>query len=310
MILILTNSNDFTTNDVISKLQDIPLFRFNIDLWQHYQWNIGPDDFTIEDPTGRICRQRDVKAVYLRKLIFDPAFIDVPAGGSEETWRREELMQLWLGLRDWAHETGRLALVKPSSHGRWSKIRQMKLATEFFPVPEWRVFRGSAPDVPAPVVVKTLGANNTGNGAILVVREVDQERLSPGFSWFIQHKLVEASHDVTVVWVAGKQFAYELARNQFDGDDVRVPSFEQNLKWSRVTLPEDEGLRIQRFMERTGLDYGRLDFLRMNDRLWFLEVNPNGQFAWLDPEGEDGLIDAVADAIRQVWLANSRADPT
>jgi len=47
-----------------------------------------------------------------------------------------------------------------------------------------------------------------------------------------------------------------------------------------------------------------MDFLRANGVLWFLELNPNGQFAWLDPAGENGLLDAVADEIRTVWKSN------
>jgi hypothetical protein len=47
-------------------------------------------------------------------------------------------------------------------------------------------------------------------------------------------------------------------------------------------------------MTTLGLKYGRLDFLKdENNRWWFLEVNANGQFAWLDLDGSRGLLDAV-----------------
>ena len=34
--------------------------------------------------------------------------------------------------------------------------------------------------------------------------------------------------------------------------------------------------------------------------LWFLEVNPNGQYAWMDPDGSEGVLKAIAAEIRQV----------
>ena len=304
MLLVLTHSRDFTTDDVLGQLPEIPIFRFNIDLWRDYQWEIGPDDFTIKDPHGRICHESEVRAVYLRKLLFEPHLIEIPVGGSEEHWVRSELEQVWLGLRDWAHETGKLALVAPSAAGRWSKIRQMKGAKRFFRLPDWRMVHAAASDLKPPVVVKTLAAANVGGGGIVTVREVEEEKLSQAFPWFLQRSVVDATHDVTVAWVDGETFAYEIDRRLFDGVDCRLVPSDANAKWTLCQLSEEESAAICAFMRHTGLKFGRLDFLRDAEGLWFLEVNPNGQFAWLDPWGENGLLKAVADAIRKVWLAN------
>ena len=35
-------------------------------------------------------------------------------------------------------------------------------------------------------------------------------------------------------------------------------------------------------MNEFELNYGRLDFIEEQDNFYFLEVNPNGQFGWLD----------------------------
>jgi D-alanine-D-alanine ligase-like ATP-grasp enzyme len=39
------------------------------------------------------------------------------------------------------------------------------------------------------------------------------------------------------------------------------------------------------FMGAAQLKFGRLDFVISDTQAWFLEVNPNGQYGWLD--GED-----------------------
>ncbi len=304
MLLVLTHSRDCTTDDVLGHLPDLPIFRFNIDLWRDFEWKIGADDYSIKDPYGRVCRERDVRAVYLRKLMFEPHLIEIPVGGSEEHWTRSELEQVWLGLRDWAHETGKLALVAPSPNGRWSKIRQMKAAGRFFRVPEWQVIHSAASELKPPVVVKTLAAANVGNGGIVAVREVDENMLSDRHPWFLQAMLIEATHDVTVTWVDGQMFAYQIDRRLFEGADCRMVPSDAAAKWEPCKLSKKEADTITAFMCHTGLKFGRLDFLRNDEGLWFLEVNPNGQFAWLDPWGENGLLKAVADAIRKVWIAN------
>ena len=50
-------------------------------------------------------------------------------------------------------------------------------------------------------------------------------------------------------------------------------------------------------MEETGYRFGRFDFIRKDGELWFLELNPNGQWAWLDQDNANGLVTMVAEAI-------------
>jgi len=140
-----------------------------------------------------------------------------------------------------------------------------------------------------------------GGGAILPVIDVEPSRLSADFPWFLQSK-VDASHDITVVWVKGRCFAYALDRSLFDGPDCRMPTYMHDLPWPACRLSVYEEAAVAGFMQETGYEFGRLDFLRSSDgTLWFLELNPNGQFAWLDPNGENGLLDTIAFEIRKMW---------
>ncbi len=52
-------------------------------------------------------------------------------------------------------------------------------------------------------------------------------------------------------------------------------------------------------MRSLGLAFGALDFIRTPEGEWvFLEVNPNGQWLWLDDMLSLGITDAIAS-----WLA-------
>jgi hypothetical protein len=47
------------------------------------------------------------------------------------------------------------------------------------------------------------------------------------------------------------------------------------------------------------VEWGRIDFLKSNDELIFLEYNANGQFFFLDTKNQYGLKDAVVEYLRK-----------
>ena len=299
MLLILTNSRDVTTDLLIPHLKCIEFFRLDIDKYADYGWDFTNKGFAIAHRDGKRISSENITAIYERKLCFADV-IDVPALGCEENWRREEIMDLIYGLIESMHAMGRAALVY-AGNGRWRKLRQMKEAAKYFTVPEWHIWQGIDLKLPANKtwVVKTLTQLQLGDGGAIFVRSVDPAKLDAHYPWFLQEK-VEAQEDVTVVYVKGTLFAYALDRSTFNGEDYRFDGAFTDLPWRKVTLTRDEQDSMRTFMQDTGYDFGRFDFLRKNGKLYFLEMNPNGQWAWLDIKNRDGLFTAIADEIIQV----------
>ena len=281
-------------------LEPVSVFRFNIDLWKDYTWSIHASGFEIRDPVGRVCNERDVGAVWLRKLLFNPIYIDVPSGGSIESWQREELIRIWEGIYDMAYDAGKLALVHPSPTGRWNKMRQMRTASRYFKVPPWFVVHGPhGIQLPAEAVAKSFGQVPIGQGAHMLVNRVNPEQIDPAYHWFLQEE-VKATQDVTVVYVNGRLFAFETPREVMKSVDSRMPTTTGETVWKRMSLSSEQENCISGFMKETGLSYSRLDFLSDGETLWFLEMNPNGQFAWLDPDGTEGMLSAIAEEVLKV----------
>lgn len=300
MILLLTNSRDVTTDALMPHLSArAEVFRFNVDLWRNYSWNIHPGGFELQDPTGRICTESCTGAVYERKVMFDPPFVDIPAEGSPESWLREEVRLIWSGLKDLAFHEGKLALIHPSPYGTWYKMRQMRLASAYFPVPDWQMLHRSPVQLASPIVCKTNGAQPLGQGRHLTVSKVDSARLDTQYPWFLQQMVSNAVADVTVAYVAGKLFAGELPC-QSGAVDSRVRTFNGADAWQPCELSRDEQQRIIAMMQETGLSFARLDFMRTTQGLQFLEFNPNGQFAWIDYHNERGLYTAIVDEIMRI----------
>lgn len=81
---------------------------------------------------------------------------------------------------------------------------------------------------------------------------------------------------------------------------------DPHLPHRRTTLPDAIAASIRQLMAQLGLTFGALDFIATPDgRFVFLEVNPNGQWLWLDDQLDFGISASVAD-----WLATYPGDST
>lgn len=70
------------------------------------------------------------------------------------------------------------------------------------------------------------------------------------------------------------------------------------LSYELIDLPEDVGNGVRRLMDSFGLTYGALDFVVTPDDEWiFLEVNPTGQYGWIEGETGVSLTDQLADLL-------------
>jgi len=67
------------------------------------------------------------------------------------------------------------------------------------------------------------------------------------------------------------------------------------VKYLPFSLPDGIAGRCLRFMDYFGIRFSAFDFILTPDgRCVFLENNPNGQWAWLDLELGNGMIDTMA----------------
>ena len=298
MIFIYTCSQDTSTDLLLHHFADTPIFRFNIDQRKDYSWDFSGQGFKMTNiKTGESIDSTTLTSFYLRKPLYvEP--IDIPSQGCLENWCREEIGELF---RDFQREceARHLTTLVHSRNCHHGKIRQMRLATNYFKVAHWHVFHGILPNelLQGKWVAKALTGVPIGEGKMLFVKEVDPAKLDLSYPWFLQKK-IDGKDEVTVVYVNGKIFAYRYPRSAIEKtDDVRLATHQSPSKWEPCELTTAEQSAIRGFMAETGYRFGRFDFIRKDGELWFLELNPNGQWAWLDEKNENGLISAIADAI-------------
>lgn len=298
MIFICTCSQDGTSDLLLPHLSSTAIFRFNINKPEDYIWDFSRLGFKIADiRTGNSIDSNTITSFYLRKPIYADA-IDVPKEGCLENWCREEIEQLFKDFyRDC--EDKRLTVVVHSRNNQYGKLRQLHTAENYFKVSNWHIFHGFLPaDLKrSRWVAKAMTGSQIGKGKIFFVKEVNPTTLDLSFPWFLQEK-IDGEDEVTVVYVNGQLFAYRYPRAEIENcDDVRKATIENASRWKPCELSASEQSAIHGFMAETGYRFGRFDFIRKDGELWFLELNPNGQWAWLDERNENGLISSIANAI-------------
>ncbi|MFM9447519.1 ATP-grasp ribosomal peptide maturase [Streptomyces acidiscabies] len=72
----------------------------------------------------------------------------------------------------------------------------------------------------------------------------------------------------------------------------------RNLSYEPIKCPDDIRRALLRFLAGFGLNFGAFDFaLTTDDAWWFLECNPNGQWAWLEDATGLPIALAIADLL-------------
>lgn len=124
---------------------------------------------------------------------------------------------------------------------------------------------------------------------------VEDARWSPA----IYQPLISKKCDVRVTVVGDRLFVAEI---ESQGDTASMIDWRKtrrpDLPHRRAELPRPVSDRLQQLVSSLGLSFAAIDLIRTpQDDYIFLEVNPNGQWLWLDEVLNLGISEAIAD-----WL--------
>lgn len=126
--------------------------------------------------------------------------------------------------------------------------------------------------------------------------ELENATLSPS----IYQELIPKSFDIRVT-IVGKRLFSAAIDSQSDPDASVDWRHTANplLPHYSITLPQEIHIKLLKLMELLGLNFAAIDLVQTPDGEYvFLEVNPNGQWLWIDDILNLGISDAVAD-----WLS-------
>ncbi len=296
MDLLVTSVGDITS-DLLCEWAGQRVLRLNLEHHQHYHLRLDERSFEVADRFGRSLTNESLGNIIWRKPVDDVE----PSLGQEWYAFHEFRYAVRALVSARIREAPRTVPINPFQLSQIDKLSQLRAAAALFAVPEWTFTTQPSRVRLSHAITKTwCGKPVLGTGTppnVLFATPVEVSSLADGWPWFIQQQ-IDAAFDLTIVHVDGRNFGYALDRSLFEGLDWRphIGSDKTNGGWQAVSLASGLSERINGLMKTLGLRYGRLDFLS-NDKdagnPWFLEVNPNGQWAWLDPTLKNGLFEAM-----------------
>jgi glutathione synthase/RimK-type ligase-like ATP-grasp enzyme len=125
------------------------------------------------------------------------------------------------------------------------------------------------------------------------LKDINSVRLTPS----IFQERIDKQFDVRVTVVGEKVFAAKIEPGFLPEGipDWRYADME-NLQHTSYDLPKDVEEKCRTLVHQLGLNFGAIDFVVDQDnKHFFLEINPNGQWAWLENVLDIPISQAIVD---------------
>lgn len=281
-IFIVSSSFDLTCDYMINRYSaSIEFFRFNLDKYDRYTVNINNRSQHISDSHGRSCSFDESTSIWFRKPTL-PNF-DMPKEDLE--FAHKEIFTQIEGLLE-GHEGA--VIEKPCKLRRANnKILQMKLATQIgFIMPESHISNDRIPvlerakirkQIIKPISIgKILGANNT-TFLQTELLDVDDDVKNLCFCPSYFQDYIRKDYEIRLTVVGEEFFGVKIeSKNSIDWRK------DPNNDLSLIDVPNDIKDKCLMMMNVLDIKFGAFDFIVSDGSYYFLEVNPNGQWLWLE----------------------------
>lgn len=314
--LIVTNKRDITSDFIVRelKLRDHAFLRLNtedIPKWKFCQTSDNLSSY-LQNQTYSFNVQ-DIKAAYFRR----PEAPDTSAINPQKNisnYRQSEwnyiLKSIYLELNQkWFSHPNNIILAE-------NKPEQLRLAKSLgFNVPETVITNDvmklsslfSGGDVVAKPLNHTLiemdecgGSGVVFTNTISALSDIDKEALF--LAPVIFQRKIHKEYDVRATVVGNKVFATAIDSQQFKATqtDWRHTDVER-LPHKAIKLKEHDARLCIELVKKMGLRYGAIDLVKDTQGvMWFLECNPNGQWAWIQNRTGVDIAGAIVDIMEKI----------
>lgn len=283
-ILIITSSFDLTVDYFIEKFRNrSDFYRLNMDLFSDYEIKMTHNEgFSIKSEYWTL-KQDEIDSIYYRKPSFpDMSNYDV----KYHRMMQKDMLTLVKGIAD--SFDGR-CLSKPSILScAENKVYQLCVANAVgFITPKTLISNSSSEGCAfcneIKSIIKPLSIGKVYSErrvGIIQTNMVDEcynfdgLELSP--TYFQEYVIKDYEVRATII----NKNVYSVKIEASDKVDWRK-SESRNL-YSVIEIPKEIEDQCFQMMDKLNLKFGAFDFIVNNDKYYFLEINPNGQWYWLE----------------------------
>ncbi|MFJ9434121.1 ATP-grasp ribosomal peptide maturase [Streptomyces sp. NPDC101490] len=312
-VLVITALGDVTADLVLRELYDrgVPVVRLDpaVDLrgGARMSARVGADGLTgiLATSTRRIDLAA-VRSVYWRR--------PTPYGDSQRTVTAEQRFGI---EQSRAGYTGILTTLPGALHlnhplrNRAAEHKTSQLATAVhvgFTVPDSLVTnsleeaKGFAHEHKRVIYKPVHGVHlpgTDGRNMTIWVHTVEADELGPSIALcpHLFQACVPKTADIRVAAVGDELFATRIDN---EGDHLDWRRDQRHIKCSPIAVPDAVRTAVRSYLHAFGLTFGAFDFaLDADGRWWFLECNPNGQWAFVDDATSRAIARTLADTLRK-----------
>lgn len=280
-VLIFTSSIDETVSYIINRHSNLAdLFRIDIDKFNDYEFSITDIGWSISDGI-RTETDKTIKSIYYRKPMlpnistFEPQY---------HRMIQRDIISVINGIAD---SFPCKVLTKPSLLRKTeNKIYQLMYAARHgFQIPQSYIgnkndateeYRESNAIIKPLTTGKTCGENGWELYQTSLFHGVEEDiSLTPVYL----QKYILKQYEVRLTIINGQ--IYPVRIDTISKLDWRADY--ENHKYTLIDCPGEIKQKCLKMMNDFHLSFGAFDFIVTPDNEWvFLEVNPNGQWLWLE----------------------------
>lgn len=326
MLLVVTNKSDLACDYLIIRLKErgIRFLRLNTEdfgraFWFDISFGSGPK-FHIMLENGQSVSDEEITGVYFRQPRA-PAAPHSTADADRLFVQRElkeTLRGLWrlIDTRKWLNHPRNLWLAS-------NKLEQLAVAEKLgFRIPETCITMSEARlhefyrEHGGRIICKAVknGFSHEDNTVTLAMTRRVETAFIENFANYAavpmiyQREIVKA-YDVRVTLISGKLFAVAIHSQERQETEVDwrlwdVGTFD--LRHEQIELPKEIAGHCHAIANYFELNFAAIDLVRGIDGLfYFLEVNPNGQWAWIEQKTGYPIRDAIINHLTAPSTANA-----
>lgn len=286
-ILVITSSYDKTCDYIIKKYTNVSFFRLNMDCFSNYSISYTENGFDISCDTDSLS-ESSCLSIYYRKPSLER--LDGIFEQRYQSFAHRESFSLMEGI---VEAFDGICLTKPSiMRPAGNKVFQAKLARKIgFEMPNYLMTNSASAQKAFQVtkaIVKPLSVGviqDSTTKEFVQTNLVDQSikldalKYSPAYFQFYQQK----DYEVRATFIKEIAFVVEIKSE----NDIDWRKLNNKIYYSVCEMPDDIYGKCLNFMKLCKMDFGCFDFIVHEGTWYFLEMNVNGQWAWL--EFETGL---------------------
>lgn len=299
MILVITSSYDKTIDFIQEKHSFNGFFRLNLDQFSSYEVAYNQSGFSITNKSLETLNESSCLSIYYRK----PTPEIIPESIINPSYIPHLYREVFSFIEGVAESFNGKCLSKPSLLRKAdNKLYQMKIA-----------------NIVGFSTINSVLTNNIDNVKEQLTKPIIKP-LSSGLvetklhKEFVQTNLVDFSKDTSALKFSPsyfqdyqeKDFEVRLTviNNKFypvkieSRDKIDWRKSGNEINYCIINLPIDIKEKCVNFMSLMCLKFGCFDFI-VKDNIWyFLEMNANGQWAWLDAKLNIGISNSILDYLQ------------